>query len=296
MHNKITVFTPTFNREYIIKNLYESLTKQTFEDFEWLVVDDGSKDNTEELIESFIKEDLIKIRYIKQKNGGKHRSINKGIELANGELFFIVDSDDKLTDEALEIINSSWDLIPDKEGFCGISGLRGYSSTDIIGNSHSIDILDCSILDYRYRYNIKGDKAEVFLTKILKENKFPEFEGENFIAEGIVWNKLGSQYKMRWINEIIYICNYLEDGLTNKITSLRIKNIQGTLLLYKTKTTYNIPYKYKLLSYINYYRFLYHSKLKKRDNIIENIEIGNVSGIILGFLVYLYDALTLEKR
>ena len=104
MNIKITIFTPTYNRDYIIINLYKSLLIQTLKDFEWLIIDDGSTDNTELLVSSFIKDNKINIRYIKQQNGGKHRAINKALEEAKGELFFIVDSDDQLVDNAIERI------------------------------------------------------------------------------------------------------------------------------------------------------------------------------------------------
>ncbi len=101
---KITIFTATFNRAYIIKNLYDSLVGQRYVNFEWIIVDDGSTDTTEEIVQTFIKDDKIAIQYIKQSNKGKHFAINKGVSLASGELFFIVDSDDKLPENSLELI------------------------------------------------------------------------------------------------------------------------------------------------------------------------------------------------
>lgn len=100
----VTVFTPTYNRAYILNNLYQSLCRQSYGDFEWLIVDDGSTDNTEGLIASWLDESKISLCYIKQPNGGKHRAINRGIQEANGNLFFIVDSDDYLADNAIERI------------------------------------------------------------------------------------------------------------------------------------------------------------------------------------------------
>ncbi len=269
--------------------LYKSLLNQTFKDFEWVIVDDGSIDNIDEIIESFIKDDKILIKYYKQKNGGKHRAINSGLDISNGELFFIVDSDDYLTENALDVISSNWEAVINKKEYCGISGLKGYSNTEIVGSKNKEYILDCSILDYRYKKGIKGDKAEAFVTKALKENKFPEIEGENFITEAIVWDRLGSMYKMRWINEIIYICEYLEDGLTKRSKFLRINNIRGTLLYYKTLISYNIPLKYKIKGFINYYRFLFQSKLSKRKYYLNSSVFMNVIGIIGGFLISRYD-------
>lgn len=294
MDIKITVFTPSYNRAYTITKLYRSLLKQSYKNFEWIVVDDGSTDNTQELIQKFIQERLIKITYYKQKNGGKHRAINKGLDFAKGELFFIVDSDDYLTENALEVVWKGWNDIDNKKEFCGISGLKGFSTSQIVGNSHRDYILDCSILDYRYKYEIRGDKAEVFVTDILKENKFPEIDGENFISESIVWNCLGNKYLMRWINEIIYICNYLDDGLSSKITPLRIKNIKGTLMLYKLNLEYDLPFKYKFKNCINYYRFLFHSNFSRKDHLLA-INFLNLLGVVGGFIMYIIDSYKLKR-
>ena len=127
---KITVFTPTYNRGYAIEKLYRSLQRQSFKDFEWLIVDDGSTDNSEELIKNWIcEENDFPIRYYKQENGGKCRAINRGLDLACGKLFFTVDSDDYLTDNALERINYWENTIANQPGFCGVAGNRGISET-----------------------------------------------------------------------------------------------------------------------------------------------------------------------
>ena len=122
----ITVFTPTYNRAYIIKNLFNSLKNQTFQNFEWIIVDDGSTDNTEEVVKEWLNESLFfKIKYHKQKNGGKHTAINKGLELASGDVFFIIDSDDYITNDALFKINS----------FTNFSTISGYASFNCFSRS-----------------------------------------------------------------------------------------------------------------------------------------------------------------
>ena len=102
---KITVFTPSFNRAHLLSRLYDSLLKQTTNDFEWLIVDDGSTDDTETKVEEFINKGELPIRYYKQQNGGKHRAINTGVQLASGELFFIVDSDDGLVHDCIQKVS-----------------------------------------------------------------------------------------------------------------------------------------------------------------------------------------------
>lgn len=228
---KITVFTPTFNRGYIIGNLYKSLKKQTFKDFEWIIVDDGSTDNTEDLIKKYIAEkNCFDIIYKKVNNGGKHRAINEALNFASGELFFIVDSDDHLVEKSLERIVYWESTIENKKMYAGVAGNKGYSGKKMVGETFGGDYLDATSLE-RDKYNILGDKSEVFYTKLLKEYKFPEIEGEKFITERIVWDNIGyDQYKMRWFNEIIYICDYLEDGLSKSINNIFINNPKGYAL------------------------------------------------------------------
>lgn len=218
---EITVFTPTYNRAYIIKKLYESLKRQTFRDFEWIVIDDGSADNTEELFSEFLAEDnFFPITYKKVKNGGKHRAINQGVEIASGRLFFIVDSDDSLPDDSLENIVKYESSIPNarKSEFAGVAGLKGSADNKFVGGTFSGDYLDITYLDTKSN-GIYGDKAEVYYTDVMRNYPFPEFEGENFIMESVVWNEIGAAgLKLRYFNKGIYYCEYLEDGLTNQGT------------------------------------------------------------------------------
>ncbi len=235
---KITVFTPTFNRGYIIDNLYRSLQRQTYKNFEWIVIDDGSTDDTETKFEMYCKEqNTFQITYHKVENGGKHRAINKGVGLASGELFFIVDSDDYLIDTALENIIEVEKTISadDKENFAGVCGLRGYSTEKCIGRTFEGEYLDITTLE-RPQHGIFGDKSEVFYTKILKKYPFPEIENEKFVTECVVWDKIAFDgYKLRFFNKIVYICDYLQDGLTEHEESIFDKNPRGyALYLYQS--------------------------------------------------------------
>ena len=226
----ITIFTPTYNRRQFIDRLYQSLLSQAEKCFEWIVVDDGSTDDTEEYFSKLLsKPQPFTIRYIKQENGGKHRAINRGVQNANGEFFFIVDSDDTLLPNAIEKTNQWATTIDTSHKWCGIAGLRGYTEKKVIGQQLYTDFIDAKNTERR-KYNLLGDKAEVYFTEVLKKYPFPEIPGENFISEEIVWNAIARDgYYLRWFNEIIYICSYLEGGLT-KDNSKDECNPQGRLL------------------------------------------------------------------
>lgn len=229
----ITVFTPTYNRAYILPKLYQSLRTQTNNNFEWLIIDDGSTDETEGLVKSWISENsLFSIRYQKQPNGGKHRAINRGVQLAKGELFFIVDSDDFLTDDAIDtVLKWESELKKENKKFCGVAGERAsINSGQTLGTSYCEDYVDATALD-REKYNIYGDKAEVFYTDVLRKYPFPEIDGENFITESVVWYRMANAgYLMRWFNTPIYMCEYREDGLTHQGNEIFAKNPIGYAL------------------------------------------------------------------
>lgn len=218
----ITVFTPTYNRAGLLPQLYESLCGQSFGDFEWLIVDDGSTDDTRGLVDGYMAEGKISIRYIYKQNQGKPMAINDAIMEAKGELFFIVDSDDRLTPDALQTIADDWNRVKD-DGLCGIGYLRGYDDNIVIGDIYPQDGMIDTFVNVRYNRNINGDKAEVWVTECLKPNLFPYFEGEKFISESVMWIKTSHKQKMLFVNKVLYITQYHEGGLTKLGRKLRFQ-------------------------------------------------------------------------
>lgn len=226
----ITVLTPTYNRGYIIEKLYESLLNQTNKKMEWIVVDDGSIDNTKQIFQKILAEKKIDIKYIEKENGGKHTAINEGVKLARGKIVIIVDSDDYLVENAIERIRHEGKKILDNQEFSGISFRRiRISDKKIIGNNLLKDVfLDTNSVDYRYKYKVTGDLAECFKLEVLKEFKFPIYIGEKFVPEALVWNRIAKKYKMRFFNnEGIYMCDYLPDGYSQQFNKLRKMNPQA---------------------------------------------------------------------
>jgi len=224
-------------------------------DFEWLIVDDGSSDNTEILVSKWIKENLINIRYIKQLNGGKHRAINRGVNIAKGILFFIVDSDDILPEDSLFRISEHYQMIKDRDGFGGLCGLKAYYDGNSVGNKPNFGVIECTNFDIDYKYKLKGDMAEVFYTNVLKEFPFPDIEGEKFCPEILVWNRVSTKYKIHYFSENVYLCEYLEDGLTSRITKIRIQSPVASCMTYADMTIAPIPLWAKVKAAINYWRF-----------------------------------------
>lgn len=260
----ITVFTPTFNRAKLLSKLYNSLLNQTFKDFEWLIVDDGSTDNTKDVVEEFISENKIYIKYLYKENGGKHRAINKGIDNAEGKLFFIVDSDDYLTYDALETINKYEKKINSND-IAGVCGLRGKNEEILIGTTFVGSELDIYNYD-RKKYKISGDKAEAYYTQVLKKYKFPEYDGEKFINESLVWNKIAIDgYKLKYFNKIIYLCDYLDDGLTKNMDKILENNPIGFREYIDQLLIINKKDLFEKIKLVSFYQKILKNKYTKKE-------------------------------
>lgn len=258
---RITVFTPTYNRAYVLPSLYESLKQQTFNDFEWLIVDDGSVDNTEELVAKWAKEGMgFPIRYIKKENGGKHSAVNVGLDCADGEIFFTMDSDDTLTPDALRKINGWFEEIKDYPDIKGIVANRGDSPATTVNKFFASQFMDAVFFDMKtYRENgelvLDGERAIAFYTDFHREYKYPIFQDENFMTEAVVYNRMAHDgYKMRFYNDIIWIYEYLDDGLTKAGSEIFIKNPQGHGLCLREKAEFlNYSIKNKMKMWYTFY-------------------------------------------
>lgn len=235
----LTVFTPTYNRAHTLPRLYESLLVQDCKDFEWLVIDDGSEDGTEALFDKWKAQDNgFSVRVFRVENGGKQRAINRAVELAHGDYFFIVDSDDALMPDAVSFVLEAFGNLPEDPSFIGISGLRGDMQSVPLGREPRFDgkpWLDASNLE-RPRYGLSYDMAEVFFTEKLKRYPFPVWPGEKFTPEAVVWDRMAYDgYKLRWFNKVIYRCEYLPGGLTGSFWKILKENPMGYAMLYDVR-------------------------------------------------------------
>ncbi len=252
----ITVFTPLYNRAHLLSRIYESLCEQTYKDFEWIIVDDGSSDNSKEVVKHFKESHpTFDIHYIYQTNGGKHRAINHGVEEAKGELFLILDSDDSLPNDSLETISHYYDQIKKDKSFGGVAGYMAHHNGLVIGHGFHFNTFDASPEDIQHKYKLKGDMAEVFKTSVLKEFPFPEIEGEKFCPEDLVWNRISKKYKLRYFNNVIYYRDYLDGGLTSKIIRIRMDSPIASTICYSELASSDVPLKIKIKSAINFWRF-----------------------------------------
>lgn len=255
----ITVLTPTFNRGGVLRSLWDSLQKQTVKDFEWLVVDDGSTDGTKNLITQLQEKSDFPIRYIYKSNGGKHTALNVGIQTICSELTFIVDSDDCVTDDAVESILKIHKKYRSQNNICGYAFLRAFPDGKVNGKKFDVDEKIGSYIDVRVNGDDTGaDKAEVFKTHCLKEFPFPEYPNEKFLGEDLIWVRMARKYEMVHINKAIYVGNYLEDGLTNNRRKHNIASPVGCMHRAEEFMEPDLKIKYRIkggLQYIVYGKF-----------------------------------------
>lgn len=250
----LSIITPTYNRAFILKDCYESLVRQTYKDFEWIVVDDGSTDNTEAFVQNLICEGLISIRYIRQENGGKHRAHNTGVLAALGDMCVCLDSDDQLTRDAVEVAYKIWTKKTNSN--IGILAKRGSIKDGTpICSEWPMHLRECTMFSLINDYGFHGDTVLFFETKLLKANLFKEFDGEKFLSEANLYYDLDAYGKMILLNEVLYLCEYLGDGLTSKYHQLLKDNPLGTADTYykSMKLSNNILLKCKYSILANIY-------------------------------------------
>lgn len=253
----LTVFTPAYNRSATITRLFDSLMNQSFTDFEWLIVDDGSTDDTEETVKAFDTLGKFNIRYIKKENGGKHTAYNIGLSHAKGLLFFNVDSDDWLHNDSLLQISRLADLVFNRPGCAGIIALKSFADQSTIGSGF---ITDNSYHTFR-ELELSGQGGErsiVFLTQIARKHRFPEIEGERFMPEGVVYDQF-SLDQFYIYNKSLTICEYQTEGLSSNPKKLMVKNPGGYMLYYRKRIDMAQSFKERL-SYIlryNFFRSIY---------------------------------------
>ncbi len=232
---KFTIFTPTYNRAHTLTRLYESLLNQKFINFEWLIVDDGSTDGTQSLVESFTAENKINIRYVFQENGGKHIAINTALENTSADWFVIIDSDDYLRKCAMFKIKELADHLDEK--FAGFTGIRFSEKINFnpsqFGNKAWTE-------DHSYQWAHHGEMGFIWRAAIVKQFPFPVFEGEKFCQESLVLRRIMQKHPVLFTDHVLFGGDYLEDGLTANVWNNMLKSPRYSMLNYSERIDQNI--------------------------------------------------------
>ena len=254
MENRIrlTIFTPAYNRAHTLPRTYESLLQQDCKEFIWLIVDDGSQDNTAELVRQWQSQDNgFEIRYIYKENGGMHTAHNTAYENIDTELNTCIDSDDRLAAGAVRKILTKWESVRDR-GYAGIIGLDSDFDGQIIGKGFPEGMTETSVIGY-YAAGGSGDKKLVYRTEIInKYPSYPVFEGEKYVALSYKYRLIDQDYKMAVLDEILCNVEYQPDGSSNTMWRQYLKNPKGWAFWRKVCMQYPISRKRMVVDCINY--------------------------------------------
>jgi glycosyltransferase involved in cell wall biosynthesis len=272
----ITIFTPTYNRAYTLPKLFESLQAQTSKNFEWLIVDDGSSDDTEDLVSQFTKKADFKITYIYQENQGKHVAINTALDKIVTPHFFTVDSDDYLKDHAIELIYKKLETIKDPKTIIGLaSPIEMVNNADTPKKELIADII-ATPFEMKYKHQITGEFTLVYKTEIINKYKYPVFPGEKFIVESYITNRLKKEYRLLHISGSIVVGEYRNDGLTMQSKNLLINNPRGASIAFCEKANNKqIPFNERKSLVMNYwdYESIFNAQFFNKLNKIKDIRL-----------------------
>ena len=259
----VTVVTPTFNRAHTLRRAYASLRDQSLSNFEWLIVDDGSSDGTERLIAELGIDAPFPIRYLSQQHSGKHVARNRAVAEANGRFFVGLDSDDWLLPNALATLLNAWESIPlpRRDQFIGVAGRCALPDGTKIGGNLPTEVLDSDEVELRNRLYIRGDNAGMNRTDVLRAYPMPEIEGQNFVTEAVVQNRIAREYKTRYFDEVVKICDYQRGGLSDRSRLARMQNAPSSLDYYSEllsmRERLGIRSRYR--ASVNFVRYAKHS-------------------------------------
>jgi len=232
----LTIFTATFNRAHTLHRVFDSLQAQSLQDFEWLIVDDGSTDQTAEEVAAWVKVAPFNIQYLRQENAGKHIAYNRALREARGRFFVVLDSDDAMPPHALERLYWHWNSIPaaQRRHYWAIEALACDEIGQIVGDQFPTSPFDSSLRDLRYVHRIHGEKIRISPTEILRRYPFPEIPGTQFVPEAVVWFEIAKTYKHRSINEVcrVYYCHQPETETTLSSRKNLATTARGRLYYY----------------------------------------------------------------
>jgi len=293
MQPLFTVFTPTYNRASLIHRVFDSLMNQSHKSFEWLIIDDGSSDNTKAIIEEFSTKASFPIQYIWQENQGKVAAINRALDLASGFFFLVFDSDDWCVSNALQIFADEWEKLPEAERniYTGISCLKALPTGELVGERYS-DRLPKYGSSYVERFNrhVRGDKWELIRTDLHRINRYDLVAPERYMAPEYAWLRMGLDYRTVFLDEILSIVEYQADGISRNNVRHRAKSPLSAMKFYRLALLCAGNWRMKIRSKVNLARFYFHATKKSTT-------LDLCSGwLIVGFLFYLRDCFGMRNK
>lgn len=285
----LSIITASYNRAHTLPNVYFSLKKQKVKDFEWIIIDDGSIDNTKNLIQEYLNESEFKIYYHFKENEGVGLAFSHGVNIAQGYLCMKLDSDDQLIDkDVVGFIISLFPYLKENPKICGVVGTKHFSRDEITRKNHQPQfILDTDFVSLGEKYRIIEDRAEVIKTDILRRYSYPRIEGEISFSQGIILNRIARNYNARFIDKPFMICEYLQDGLTKKKRyTLRFPTLMA--IYYSEYLTFKSVSNLRKWKFSIYYWSYYFFSARNNRGLIPSLKKVFLLTFPLGYIIYLW--------
>ncbi|MGM8212332.1 glycosyltransferase family 2 protein [Virgibacillus sp. W0430] len=289
----LTVFTPTYNRAYCLVNCYESLKRQTVNDFKWLIIDDGSTDNTKELVQGWIDEGAIEIIYIRQKNQGMHGAHNTAYDRIDTELNVCIDSDDYMPDDAVEKIVTYWNKYGSKD-VSGIIGLDADTNNCLIGTKLPEQLQTSTLFDLYNTHQVKGDKKLVYRSELTKKYPYPIFYNEKYVGLAYKYYMLDRHYEMLLMNEVLCHVEYRQDG-SSKNMLYQYRNNPNGFSFYR-KQLMLLPFAGKSFQFRQAIHYVSSSLLAKNRALFKETPRKGMTFAAIPFGVVLYSYILIKTR
>lgn len=290
---KLTIFTPTYNRAYCLEGCYESLKQQTCKDFIWLIIDDGSDDYTKELVQSWISEDCISIRYYWQENQGMHGAHNAAYEMIDTELNVCIDSDDSMPSDAVEKIISFWDENGNDQ-VSGIIALDLYKDGTVIGSKLPLNLNRSTLFNLYNKHGVTGDKKLVYRTELTRKYPYPVFKNEKYVGLAYKYYMLDQKHEMLLMNEALCYVEYMPDGSSMNMLSQYCKNPKG--FAFYRKELMKLPFANRLFKYRQAVHYVSSSIIAKNKKFIKESPCKVLTLCAVPFGIILYSYITLKTR
>lgn len=255
---RVSVITATYQRADTLPRLWASLLAQDAAGLEWVIVDDGSTDGTADVVGGWQKDSPFPIKYLWQRNQGKHAAVNRGVEAAIGEFCAVMDSDDWYVPGALASMLAHWEEIPieRRDGFANIEGLCAEPGGEVIGDRFARPIFDSDTFSVAAVHGITGDKVGMYRRELLIAHPFPEDLGWH-VSPALVWNRIAARYSTRFVDQVWAYKEYLSEGLSSRETELRLRFAAGELLYWQEYAAMPraMPARARLRAHANYVRY-----------------------------------------
>lgn len=289
----LTVFTPTFNRAYCLEKCYKSLVNQTCHEFVWLIIDDGSTDQTKVLVEKWKKEEKVEINYIWQENQGMHGAHNTAYEQIDTELNVCIDSDDYMPEDAVEKIITFWEKYG-SDKVSGIIGLDAFTDNKIIGSGLPESLERSTLFELYYKHGVTGDKKLVYRTELTKRFPYPIFKNEKYVGLAYKYYKLDQQYEMLLMNEVLCCVEYLPDGSSQNMLKQYRKNPKG--FAFYRKELMKLPFAKVSFKYRQAIHYVSSSLMISNRKFLQEAPEKGLTFLAIPFGILLYFYITTKTR